>query len=113
MSDGALKSARLITISGTDTRPLWQPGMIVGEPSTILDKPYFVDNGFAAVASAAKPIVFGAWANYWIRDVQGVQLMRLDERYAEYLQVGFLAFARNDARLIDAGQGPLKYLLMA
>lgn len=112
MSDDALKMARLITISASDSRPLWQPSMQAGIPNTILGERYFVDNGFPAVLTGLKPIAFGAWANYWIRDVKGVQLLRLDERYAEYLQVGFLAFARNDAKLIDAGQGPIKVLVM-
>lgn len=113
MSDGALKQARLITVSSGDDRPLWQPGMVAGEPNQILDHPYVVDNGFDQPASGKKPVAFGALANFWIRDVQGVQLMRLDERYAEYLQVAFLAFARNDSRLVDAGQGPIKVMVMS
>lgn len=113
LSDSALKTARLITVSSSDSRPLWQPSMLAGIPNTILGENYFVDNGFAAVLTGAKPMAFGAWQNFWIRDVKGVQLLRLDERYAEYLQVGFLAFARNDSKLIDAGQGPIKTLLMA
>lgn len=113
MSDDALKAARLITISSSDDRPLWQPGLTVGEPNTILQYSYWVDNGFDLVATGNTPMVFGALANFWIRDVMGVQLMRLDERYAEYGQVAFLAFARNDSKLIDAGQGPIRALKMA
>lgn len=40
---------------------------------------------------------------YVIRDVTGVQLLRLEERYADFLQVGFLAFQRSDAKPQDAG----------
>lgn len=113
MSDQALKAARLITVSATDSRPIWQPGMVVGEPNTILGYPYWIDIGMDAVTTGKKPVAFGDLSNYWIRDVQGIQLMRLDERYAEYLQVAFLAFARNDARLVDAGTNPIKLMLTA
>lgn len=113
MSDDALKAARLITISSADDRPLWQPGLTVGAPNTILEYSYWIDNGFDAVASGNTPAVFGALDNFWIRDVMSMQLMRLDERYAEYGQVAFLAFARNDSKLIDAGQGPIKSLKMS
>ena len=113
MHDDAVKAARLITVSSTDSRPLWQPGLTQGEPNTILGFGYTIDNSFPTVASGNKPIAFGALSNYWIRDVAGMQLMRLDERYADYLQVGFLAFARNDGRLVDAGTNPIKLMLMS
>ena len=112
MHDDALRATRLITISSTDSRPLWQPGMVVGEPSTILGDPYFIDQEMPEVLTGLTPVAFGALENYWIRDVLGVQLMRLDERYAEFLQVAFLAFARNDGRLVDAGGNPIQLMLM-
>ncbi len=62
------------------------------------------------MATGNTPVAYGALANYWIRDVQGVQLMRLDERFAEFLQVAFLAFARNDGRLVDAGTNPIQLM---
>lgn len=110
--DDALKAARLITVSSTDSRPLWQPGMVAGEPNMILGDPYFIDQEMPTVATGNSPVAYGALRNYWIRDVQGVQLMRLDERYAEFLQVAFLAFARNDGRLVDAGTNPIKLMTM-
>jgi len=38
---------------------------------------------------------------------------RLTERYADFNQVGFLAFQRWDGQLIDAGTHPVKYLQQA
>jgi hypothetical protein len=35
-------------------------------------------------------------------------LLRLNERYADAHQVGFLAFARFDGDLLDAGTDPVK-----
>jgi hypothetical protein len=36
-------------------------------------------------------------------------LIRLDERYADTLEVGFIAFQRTDGNLINAGTNPVKY----
>lgn len=40
-------------------------------------------------------------------------LLRLEERYADYLQLGFLAFIRADGDLVDGGGGAVKALQMA
>jgi hypothetical protein len=42
-----------------------------------------------------------------------MQMLRLTERYAEYLQVAFLLFSRHDSMLLDAGTNPIKYLQQA
>jgi HK97 family phage major capsid protein len=45
---------------------------------------------------------------YKVRRVAGgVTIMRLVERYADYLQVGFLGFERFDGQLLDAGTHPI------
>jgi HK97 family phage major capsid protein len=54
-------------------------------------------------AASAKTIAFGDFkAGYVIRQVQQVQTLRLVERYAEYLQVAFLGFARMDGMIQDS-----------
>jgi hypothetical protein len=40
--------------------------------------------------------------------VRDITLLRLDERFAEFLQVAFLAFMRTDGDLLDAGTHPVK-----
>jgi len=80
-----------------DGRPIWQPSGQAGVPDLLLGYPYTVNNYMPVMGANANSILFGDFvAGYVIRDVQGVALMRLTERYAEYLQVGFLAFARAD-----------------
>lgn len=101
LSDSALRALR--KLKDTTGRPLWAPSIIGGTPSTINGRPYTVDNGMAAVADGAKPIVYGdIKAAYLIRLVRGAQVLRLTERYADYLQVGFLGFQRLDAIVQDA-----------
>lgn len=95
-------------------RPLWVPGVAVREPDTILGYRYVVNQHFPspAWASGDRAIAFGDMSYYWVRDVRGVTVVRLDERYADNLQVGFLAFSRHDGALVDAGTHPIRHLAM-
>jgi HK97 family phage major capsid protein len=61
-------------------------------------------------ATSVKSILFGDFSKYLIRDVADIRLVRMDERYADYDQVGFTAFMRSDGDLLDAGTHPVKYL---
>ena len=107
MHDSMLKTLKKL-VDG-QSRPLWQPGLTTGEPNTILGYPYFINQDVAAPAASAKSLLFGQLNRYYWRDVQGIQVMRLSERYIDYLQVGFMAFARAGGRLIDSGTDPVKY----
>lgn len=78
-------------------RPLWEPSVQVGVPDGLLGYAYTVNQDMPVMAANARSVLFGDFfAGYLIRDVQDVQMLRLAERYADYLQVGFLGFARAD-----------------
>ncbi|MFE0875356.1 phage major capsid protein [Streptomyces smyrnaeus] len=95
-SDSGLKVIR--KLKDGDGRPLWEPSVQAGVPSSILGSPVTIDNAVPAPAASAKSIGFGdISAAYVVRQVSGGQMMRLSERYADYLQVGFFGFLRLDA----------------
>ena len=96
-----------------DGRPLWAPGVADRTPDRIWNYPYTINEDMADPAASAKTVAFGDMSAYKIRDVKGIQVLRLVERYADYGQVGFLAFHRHDAKLIDAGTHPIKVLQQA
>lgn len=83
---------------------LWQPGVQAGQPDRIHNRPYTVNNDMAStLAASAKPVAFGDFrAAYVVRIAREMQLMRLAERYADYLQVGFFGFDRADGLVQDA-----------
>ena len=89
--------------------PLWSPSLGAGQPDTILGYPYVINQSITTPATSVKSILFGDFSKYLIRDVRDVTLLRLDERFADYHQVGFLAFSRHDGDLLDAGTDPVKY----
>lgn len=98
--DGVLKVIR--KLKDADNRPLWTPIPSPGFTASVNGRGYTVDNTMPTPAANAKSVLFGDYkAGYIIRLVQGVQQMRLTERYAEFLQVGFLAFARMDGMIDD------------
>lgn len=92
-------------------RPLWQPDVAQGSPGLIDGSSFIIDQGMASMAANAKPIVFGDVSGYWIRDVAGITVRRLVERYADYHQVGFVAIMRTDGKIVN-GNG-LRALTMA
>jgi HK97 family phage major capsid protein len=109
-SDSVMKSLRKL-VDGNN-RPLWQPGLTAGFgqgfPETILDRPYVINQDMPAMAANAYSILFGDLSKYMVRRVAtGTTVLRLVERYADYLQVGYLGFLRLDGQLLDAGTHPL------
>lgn len=107
MADSTLKALK--KLKDNQGRPLWQPGLTVGEPDTILGYPYVINDDVPAMAASAKSILFGDFSNYFIRDVMDVVVFRISEKYIENGQIGFVAFSRHDGRLIDAGTHPVAY----
>ena len=100
MSDATLKVLR--KLKDADGRPIFLPVPAPGFPATINGWPYTIDQGMASPAANAKTLVFGdIAAGYIVRQVTGVQLVRMSERYADFLQAGFFGFARLDAKPDD------------
>ena len=79
---------------------LWQPALREGEFDTILGKKIYTSPFMPTAAAGAKTILFGDLSYYWIGDRQGVAFKRLNERYADMGQVGFLASKRVDGKLV-------------
>lgn len=101
-------------LQDSQNRPLFIPGFAYGEPDTIAGYRYAVNQNMAsALTTGQKVIAFGDFSKYIVRRSGGLQMLRLTERYADFLQVGFLSFARFDSELLDAGTHPVKYLALA
>ncbi len=115
-SDFMLKLVKLL-VDGNN-RPLWQPGLtasfengaavnLLASKPKILDTPYIINQDMAAPAANAYSLLYGDVSNYMLRKVGQPTVMRLVERYADYLQIGLISFFRVDGQLVDAGQHPI------
>lgn len=89
-------------LKDTTGRPLWEPSVQAGTPDSLLGYRFILNNDVAVPAASAKSLAFGDFkAGYVIRDVAGLQTLRLSERFAEFLQVAFLAFQRSGGTAQD------------
>ncbi len=97
-----------------NSRYLWDSGLQDGRPDTLSGRVLHINQHMdSAVATTNKTLLCGQFRKYKVRRVRRVRLLRLDERFAELSQVGFIAFERADGNLLDAGTAPVKYLQQA
>jgi HK97 family phage major capsid protein len=86
--------------------------MANAEPNMLLGHKVSIDPNMPSMTSGNKAILFGDLSSYYVRVVKGPRVLRLEERYADFAQLGFLAFLRADGDLIDGGGGSIKALQM-
>jgi HK97 family phage major capsid protein len=100
-NDTTLAALKKLDFGTTDTVPLWMPSFREGEPDRVLGFRYVVNQDFPSIAATRKTVAFGDWSKYVVRLVQDFSLIRLNERYADELAVGFVAYARVDGKLLN------------
>lgn len=83
-------------------RYLWEMNVQLGQPDTFAGKRVIEDPFLSDLSAGGTPAVFGDMSYFWIRDVAGVTMQRLVERYAELGQVGFITSHRTDSVLTNA-----------
>lgn len=104
MHDSTVAAIRKLSFGSGDDRPLYQAGNAqLGEPATIEGFQYIVNNDFDQLSDGASSNVmaFGDWSRFYVRIARGMELKRLDERYADERVVAFFMFLRADSELMD------------
>ena len=102
---------QLMTLKDGQGNYIWRPALDIGKPDTILGRPIVTSGYMPGIAKGQKVLVFGDLSYYWIADRSSRTFRRLNERYAEYDQVGFMTTQRVDGKLILPEA--VKYLKMA
>jgi len=93
---------------------LWQSGVANNRPDTLNGSPLAINQSMAnSVAADAKTLLYGQLSRYKIRRVRQVRVYRLEERYRDKDQDGFIALLRADGNLLTAGTAPVKHLVQA
>lgn len=113
MNDTTLKGLKKLSTGAANDPVFFTPGINVGDADQMLGKPIYINQDMESPATAKKTLLFGDMKKFKVRDVLGYQMMRLNERFADYLQVGFIGFMRCDSGLLDAGTNPIKHLVQA
>lgn len=91
---------------------LWSNGDVQGGiPDRLYGYPIITNQSMdSTISSGKKTLFFGQWNKFVIREVAGIRLVVMRERYADYDQIGMVAFMRADSNLLDAGTHPIKYM---
>lgn len=105
--DGTL--AKIKKLKDANNLPIYVRDVLSGMGDMIDGDPFQINQDMPVMAANAKSVMYGRLDKYKIRIVRGLTVLRLVERYADYLQVGFLGFMRADGDLLDAGTNPVKY----
>lgn len=93
--------AALRKLKDSDGQYIWAPGLIAGEPDTLLGHRVVVNPDIADAALSARSVIFGDHSKYMIRDVNGVEVARSDDyAFANDLVTWRFVF-RTDGDLID------------
>ena len=82
---------------------LWQPGLQAGVPDRLLGSPIAINQAMSgAMTTGTKPLIYADFSKFVIRDVAQLRFYRLEERYRDTDQTGFVCFMRHDADTIQA-----------
>ena len=91
---------------------LWQEGMSVGEPDRLLGYPVTINQEMqSSVATAEKTVLIGDFSRFIIRDAGPIRMFRLEERYRDNDQTGFVGFSRFDSKVLNSSA--IKHLIQA
>lgn len=109
------KAIMKLSIGTNYDQPLWTPSYRDGAPNLILGKPYTINQDMASIGAGNVSVLFGDMSKYIVRMVNGGELKRMDERYADYYQVGFITNKRADGRYVGStgAQAAIKKLTHA
>lgn len=110
LSDAGMKVAR--KLKDADNQYLWAPGLVAGEPTTLLGRPVVNDTNIADPALSAKSVLFGDLSKYFIRDVRGVRVERSVDFAFQNDLITWRFLLRTDGDLIDT-TGAVKHFIGA
>jgi HK97 family phage major capsid protein len=71
-------------------------------PGTLSGYKITINQDMPDIGAGNKSIIFGDFSKYKIRRVRDAQLVRLDQRFIDKLQIGLLMFQRYDGNLCTA-----------
>lgn len=80
-------------------QPLWVQGF-AGNPDTFENKPIRINKHMPDIAAGTKPIAYGDFSYYHIKDRTAMTMKRLNELYAGTGHVGFRIDKRVDGKLV-------------
>lgn len=115
LNDSTLKAIIKLSIGTDYDTPLWQASYREGAPDTILGHKYVINQDMASIGASAKSVLFGDFSHYIIREVQGIWMKRMTDKYALQFSTGFVMGRRESGHYVGTtgNQSAIKHLAHA
>ena len=111
-NDSVISVIRSLGLGSANDFPIFIPSMTVGEPDKLFGFNLYYNNDMeSSIATGNKTLLAADFSKFVVRSAGGVQMVRLNERYMDELEVGFVSYARKDAKVLDSRA--VKYLAQA
>jgi HK97 family phage major capsid protein len=92
----------ILQLADSQSRPLFLD-LLNGNAPRLLGYPVIVNNAMASsIAANAKTVLFGDFSKFYIRDAGDIEIIRMNERYADAYQTGFMAVRRSDSKVAQS-----------
>jgi HK97 family phage major capsid protein len=110
--DNVIAAIRALGLGSANDFPIFIPSMEAGTPDKLFGYNIYYNNDMASsIATGAKTLVAADFSKYVVRSAGGVQFVRLNERYMDTMEIGFIASVRKDSAVLDSRA--VKYLAQA
>lgn len=110
--DNVIAAIRALGLGSANDFPIFIPSMEAGQPDKLFGYNIYYNNDMqSSIATGTKTLIAADFSKYVVRSAGGVQFVRLNERYMDELEVGFVAYARKDAKVLDTRA--VKHLIQA
>lgn len=101
--DNVISAIRSLGIGSSNDFPVFIPGLAAGEPDRVFGVPIYVNNDMeSSIATTNKVLLAADFSKYVVRNAGGIQMVRLNERFMNELEVGFIAYKRADGIVLNS-----------
>jgi len=110
--DNIIAAVRALGLGAANDFPIFIPSMEAGQPDRIFGIPVYVNNDMqSSIATGTKTMIAADFSKFVVRNAGGIQMLRLNERFADELEVGFVSYKRSDSAVLDSRA--VKHLIQA
>ena len=110
--DNVIAAVRALGLGSANDFPIFIPSMEAGQPDKLFGYNIYYNNDMeSAITTGKKTLLAADFSKFVVRSAGGVQMVRLNERYMDELEVGFVSYARKDSKVLDTRA--VKYLAQA
>ncbi len=110
--DNVIAAIRALGLGSANDFPIFIPSMEAGQPDKLFGYNIYYNNDMeSAITTGKKTLLAADFSKFVVRSAGGVQMVRLNERYMDELEVGFVSYARKDSKVLDSRA--VKHLIQA